>query len=188
MRVVSYTRLSVCRVRLHISLYIWPFQSCIYTSDSPSRSSTYFVFYSKHLNRRFIVGGVPYILTFHLHYLFGMSIKICLTFCRGLCVKSFSVEHSKIVDCHVFIIDRALQSNQRRRWNFGSFFTPTTFSWSCSSVLKKWGHAQEFVVLFVVVLLVVGCLRLRVVLLFLPIRVGIVAAHTDKSTGGCWGN
>ena len=95
--VVSYTRLSVCRVRLHISLYIWPFQSCIYTSDSPSRSSTYFVFYSKHLNRRFIVGGVPYILTFHLHYLFGMSIKICLTFCRGLCVKSFSVERSETV-------------------------------------------------------------------------------------------
>lgn len=34
------------------------------------------------------MGGVPYILTFHLHYLFGMSIKIRLTFCRGLCIKS----------------------------------------------------------------------------------------------------
>ena len=46
---------------------------------------------------------------------------------------------------------------------------------------------SEFVILFVVVVLVVGCLRLRVVLLFLPIGVGIVAAHhhtDDKSTGG----
>ena len=38
------------------------------------------------------------------------------------------------------------------------------------------------------VVLVVGCLRLRLVLLFLPIWVGIVATHhIDKSTGG-WGN
>ena len=34
------------------------------------------------------MGGVPKILTFHLHYLFGMSIKIRLTFCQGLCIKS----------------------------------------------------------------------------------------------------
>ena len=79
---------------------------------------------------------------------------------------NFSLE--EINFCHVFIIDRALQSIVLHPND------PFMVMFLCAKKMRA--HTGVRRIIRRLVVLVVGCLRLRVVLLLLIIRVGIVAA------------